>query len=104
MSRGCVPGRAPGGHRSNGVGGSGGVAVALPLPGLACSLHNDMATFDEAGVSEKPRGNEPALARAGIVIAFPWRDLGLDAVRSLPLQLVPSVAAGDPRVGRGAGV
>jgi nicotinate-nucleotide--dimethylbenzimidazole phosphoribosyltransferase len=35
------------------LGEASGAAVALPLLRLACSLHNDMATFDEAGVSEK---------------------------------------------------
>lgn len=35
------------------LGEGSGAAVAVPLVRLACSLHNDMATFAEAGVSEK---------------------------------------------------
>ncbi|MBI5938078.1 MAG: nicotinate-nucleotide--dimethylbenzimidazole phosphoribosyltransferase [Betaproteobacteria bacterium] len=35
------------------LGEGSGAAVALPLLRLACALHNDMATFAEAGVSEK---------------------------------------------------
>ena len=35
------------------LGEGSGAAVAVPLIRLACSLHNDMATFAEAGVSEK---------------------------------------------------
>lgn len=35
------------------LGEGSGAAVAVPLMRLACSLHNDMATFAEAGVSEK---------------------------------------------------
>lgn len=35
------------------LGEGSGAAVAVPLLRLACSLHNDMATFAEAGVSEK---------------------------------------------------
>jgi nicotinate-nucleotide--dimethylbenzimidazole phosphoribosyltransferase len=35
------------------LGEASGAAVALPLLRLACALHNQMATFAEAGVSEK---------------------------------------------------
>jgi len=35
------------------LGEGSGAATALPLLRLACALHNDMATFAEAGVSEK---------------------------------------------------
>lgn len=35
------------------LGEGSGAAVAVPVMRLACSLHNDMATFAEAGVSEK---------------------------------------------------
>lgn len=35
------------------LGEGSGAAVAVPLLRLACALHNDMATFAEAGVSEK---------------------------------------------------
>lgn len=35
------------------LGEASGAAVAVPLLRLACALHNGMATFDEAGVSEK---------------------------------------------------
>jgi nicotinate-nucleotide--dimethylbenzimidazole phosphoribosyltransferase len=35
------------------LGEGSGAAVAVPLIRLACALHNDMATFAEAGVSEK---------------------------------------------------
>jgi nicotinate-nucleotide--dimethylbenzimidazole phosphoribosyltransferase len=34
------------------LGEASGAAVAVPLFSLACELHNNMATFDEAGVSE----------------------------------------------------
>lgn len=37
------------------LGEGSGAAVAVPLLRLACSLHNGMATFSEAGVSEKNR-------------------------------------------------
>ncbi len=35
------------------LGEGSGAAVAVPLLRMACALHNGMATFDEAGVSEK---------------------------------------------------
>ncbi len=35
------------------LGEGSGAAVAVPLLRMACALHNDMATFAEAGVSEK---------------------------------------------------
>ena len=35
------------------LGEASGAAVAVPLLRLACALHNGMATFEEAGVSEK---------------------------------------------------
>ncbi len=35
------------------LGEGSGAAVAVPLLRLACALHNDMATFEQAGVSEK---------------------------------------------------
>jgi len=35
------------------LGEASGAAVALPLLRLACALHNEMATFDQAGVSGK---------------------------------------------------
>jgi nicotinate-nucleotide--dimethylbenzimidazole phosphoribosyltransferase len=35
------------------LGEASGAAVAVPLMRLACALHNEMATFAEAGVSEK---------------------------------------------------
>jgi len=35
------------------LGEASGAAVALPLLRLACDLHNNMATFEEASVSEK---------------------------------------------------
>lgn len=35
------------------LGEGSGAAVAVPLLRLACDLHNNMATFSEAGVSEK---------------------------------------------------
>lgn len=35
------------------LGEGSGAAVAVPVLRLACALHNDMATFSEAGVSEK---------------------------------------------------
>lgn len=34
------------------LGEASGAAVAVPLLRMACALHNDMATFSEAGVSE----------------------------------------------------
>ena len=34
------------------LGEASGAAVAVPLFRLACDLHNNMATFAEAGVSE----------------------------------------------------
>ena len=37
------------------LGEGSGAAVAVPLLRLACSLHNGMATFSEAGVSAKSR-------------------------------------------------
>ena len=37
------------------LGEGSGAAIAVPLLRLACSLHNGMATFGEAGVSEKSR-------------------------------------------------
>jgi len=36
------------------LGEGSGAALALPLLKLACSLHNDMATFAEAAVAERP--------------------------------------------------
>lgn len=36
------------------LGEGSGAAMAVPLLRLACSLHNNMATFSEAGVSGKP--------------------------------------------------
>jgi len=39
-----------------------GAALAMPLLDAACALYNEMATFEEAGVSEKKRG--PAEAQA----------------------------------------
>lgn len=36
------------------LGEASGAAIAVPLLRLACALHNDMATFASAGVSEKP--------------------------------------------------
>ncbi len=36
------------------LGEGSGAALALPLLQLACSLHNDMATFAEAAVAERP--------------------------------------------------
>ncbi len=36
------------------LGEGSGAAVALPLIRLACALHNSMATFEEAGVSQQP--------------------------------------------------
>lgn len=38
------------------LGEGSGAAVALPLLRAACALHNDMATFDEAGVSDRDSG------------------------------------------------
>lgn len=35
------------------LGEGSGAAVAVPILRLACALHNEMATFDEAGVSKK---------------------------------------------------
>jgi len=35
------------------LGEGSGAAVAVPMLRMACALHNDMATFAEAGVSEK---------------------------------------------------
>jgi nicotinate-nucleotide--dimethylbenzimidazole phosphoribosyltransferase len=35
------------------LGEGSGAAVAVPLLRMACALHNDMATFAEADVSEK---------------------------------------------------
>jgi nicotinate-nucleotide--dimethylbenzimidazole phosphoribosyltransferase len=35
------------------LGEGSGAGVAVPVLRLACALHNDMATFAEAGVSEK---------------------------------------------------
>jgi nicotinate-nucleotide--dimethylbenzimidazole phosphoribosyltransferase len=35
------------------LGEGSGAAVAVPLIRMACALHNGMATFAEAGVSEK---------------------------------------------------
>lgn len=35
------------------LGEGSGAAVAVPLLRLACDLHNEMATFDQAGVDEK---------------------------------------------------
>jgi nicotinate-nucleotide--dimethylbenzimidazole phosphoribosyltransferase len=35
------------------LGEGSGAAVAVPILRMACALHNDMATFAEAGVSEK---------------------------------------------------
>lgn len=37
------------------LGEGSGAAVAVPILRLACALHNEMATFTEAGVSEKGR-------------------------------------------------
>ena len=34
------------------LGEGSGAAAAVPLLRLACSLHNEMATFAEAGISE----------------------------------------------------
>ncbi|MBU1284616.1 MAG: nicotinate-nucleotide--dimethylbenzimidazole phosphoribosyltransferase [Gammaproteobacteria bacterium] len=36
------------------LGEGSGAALAVPLLQLACSLHNDMATFTEAAVAERP--------------------------------------------------
>ena len=36
------------------LGEASGAAIAVPLLRLACALHNGMATFASAGVSEKP--------------------------------------------------
>jgi nicotinate-nucleotide--dimethylbenzimidazole phosphoribosyltransferase len=36
------------------LGEGSGAAMAVPLLRLACSLHNNMATFSEAGISGKP--------------------------------------------------
>jgi len=36
------------------LGEGSGAALALPLLQLACTLHNDMATFEDAGVSTSP--------------------------------------------------
>jgi nicotinate-nucleotide--dimethylbenzimidazole phosphoribosyltransferase len=36
------------------LGEASGAALAVPLLQLACSLHNDMATFAEAAVAERP--------------------------------------------------
>jgi nicotinate-nucleotide--dimethylbenzimidazole phosphoribosyltransferase len=36
------------------LGEGSGAALAVPLLQLACSLHNDMATFAEAAVAERP--------------------------------------------------
>lgn len=38
------------------LGEGSGAAVAVPLLRLACALHNEMATFEQAGVSEKSPG------------------------------------------------
>ena len=35
------------------LGEGSGAATAVPLLRMACALHNEMATFAEAGVSEK---------------------------------------------------
>jgi len=35
------------------LGEGSGAAVAVPLLRMACALHNEMATFAEAGVSER---------------------------------------------------
>ena len=35
------------------LGEGSGAATAVPLLQLACALHNNMATFAEAGVSDK---------------------------------------------------
>ncbi len=35
------------------LGEGSGAAIAVPLLRMACALHNDMATFAEAQVSEK---------------------------------------------------
>lgn len=40
------------------LGEGSGAAVALPLIRLACSLHNKMATFEDAGVSDKTRASK----------------------------------------------
>ena len=37
------------------LGEGSGAALAVPLLQLACSLHNDMATFAEAAVAERPQ-------------------------------------------------
>ena len=39
------------------LGEGSGAAIAVPLLRLACELHKGMATFAEAGVSEKSEGN-----------------------------------------------
>ena len=35
------------------LGEASGAATAVPLLRLACALHNEMATFEEAAVSEQ---------------------------------------------------
>jgi nicotinate-nucleotide--dimethylbenzimidazole phosphoribosyltransferase len=37
------------------LGEGSGAAIAVPLLRLACALHNNMATFAEAGVAGKDR-------------------------------------------------
>ena len=38
------------------LGEGSGAAIALPLVRLACALHNDMATFEQANVPDRPAG------------------------------------------------
>lgn len=42
------------------LGEGSGAAVALPLIRLACALHNQMATFEDAGVSDKTKSPQGA--------------------------------------------
>ena len=42
-----------------------GAAVAVPLLRLACALHTGMATFAEAGVSDKPADENAEPKAAG---------------------------------------
>jgi len=38
------------------LGEGSGAAIALPIVRLACALHNDMATFEQANVPDRPAG------------------------------------------------
>ena len=80
--------------------GLGIVLLAMALWGTGCAFQSLLSgvevrpDVDQRVVASELRHLiEAALAEAGIAIAFPQRDLHLDAARPLPVQLVAPAGA-----------